>query len=283
MTTLVSIGCDRRPGRGAVERRCVGQARERRGVREAKGPAAVVARVALLGCALVVGAADGKKKGKGGNAVSVLKLTAAGDPQLRRDFRARQRRQGQARRRGRRPVLGNVPLTDPKKAKPGKTMQPPPLGRRQERDGQLLDQWAPGPARQGQEEEEEEERQEERRISGHRTGQGPRRLLPTEGTEVRPPRPDRLPAALAERLLHQGGLDHGDRAAARSAGRRDARQPPAASTSIRPTSTAPTASARATRSSSRSRRSPRSRRSTTAGWSRSPILASTRTRTRLPL
>ena len=85
----------------------------------------IVACVALLGCALAVGAADGKKKGKGGNKVSVLSsqqqaILNTGSISVRISGG-----------KGKRVVVdgvqssGKTPLTDPKKAKPGKTMSLP--------------------------------------------------------------------------------------------------------------------------------------------------------------
>ena len=80
----------------------------------------IVACVALLGCALAVGAADGKKKGKGGNKVSVLSSQQQQARQRRGDFRSHQRSG-----KGRRVVVDGVQSSGktpshPKKAKPGK-------------------------------------------------------------------------------------------------------------------------------------------------------------------
>jgi hypothetical protein len=80
--------------------------------------------VALLGCALAVGAADGKKKGKGGGGGKVSVLSSQQQAILNAGSISVRVSGG----KGKRVVVdgvqssGNVPLTDPAKVKPGKTV-----------------------------------------------------------------------------------------------------------------------------------------------------------------
>ena len=135
------------------------------------------------------------------------------------------------------------------------------LGRGHVSDGRVLGDRAERPVRQGRQEEGQEERGQELACDTPRSRRGGLQCRIGEPDRAAVPRPvDRhlqreplrlhgshgLPAAVAERLLHQGGPDDRHGAPARHQHELDAGQHPRRSTSTPPTSTGPTASARAT-------------------------------------
>ena len=176
-----------------------------------------IAAVAALLIAVLVGAADGKKKRA---AAASCRADHAAAPGGRRRCDQREGQgQGRPSRRRRRPGhrLRPAHLAEEGQARQAHR-QRAPLGRGQERHGRLLGHRAQGQVRQGRGQEEGQE--ERARLARHpsiamrRSAASDRRTRPRARTTARRSTPRTrplrlhgshgLPAAVAERLLHQG-------------------------------------------------------------------------------
>ncbi len=150
-------------------------------------------------------------------------LPTAGDPGLGGDFRARQGRQGQARRGRRHPEQRCPTADDGDEGQVREADESAALRRGQDRDGQLLGRGSTRPLRPAKgKKKHKKTRQEE--SPGYPLGARPRGLPGQRepGTALRSVRSVALHAALPERLLHGRGSLDGHRPSTGLPVRRDA-------------------------------------------------------------
>ena len=166
---------------------------------------------------MLVGSADGKKKHKGGGKVSVL---SSQQQAILNSGAISVRVKGG---KGKRVVVngiqasGNSPLTNPSKVKPGKTVSLPLSGAGRTAMGSCSINGLQGRLLKGKKKKKKGKKSAGSPVTPLVKDLAACQSSAAEGTEVRPHRPDGLPAALAERLLHPGRREHRDRAPARSA------------------------------------------------------------------